>query len=90
MLLAALAVARTCGSHDEEISQEEAVELATAEAGFTPCSERGCVVVRAVQRGIPTRLYWLIGLAEALGEDGRPTRTESYLIDAETGDVART
>jgi len=46
--------------------------------------------VRAVQRGIPTRLYWLIGLAEALGENGRPTRTESYLIDAETGDVART
>ena len=89
MLLAALAVSRTCGAHDEEISQDEAVALATEQASFTPCEERGCVVVRAVQRGIPTRLFWLIGLAEDLGEDGRPTRAQNFLVDAETGDVTR-
>ena len=89
MLLAALAVARTCGAHDQEISQEEAVELATGSASFTPCAEQGCVVVRAVQRGIPTRLYWLVGLAEDLGEDGRPTRFQNFLVDAATGEVTR-
>ena len=89
VLLAALLVARTCGAHDQEISQEEAIELATENASFTPCAERGCIVVRAIQRGIPTRLYWLVGLAEDLDESGRPTRFQNFVVDAETGVVTR-
>jgi hypothetical protein len=89
VLVGALAVARTCGSHGREVSAEEAIELATSEAAFTPCTERGCVVVRAVQRGIPTRLVWIVGLAESLDEDGRPTRFVNFLVDARTGEIAR-
>ena len=89
VLLAAFLVARTCGAHDQEVSQEEAIELATENASFMPCAERGCVVVRAVQRGIPTRLFWLVGLAEDLDENGRPTRFQNFLVDAETGAVTR-
>ena len=89
MLLAAVAVARTCGSSNQEVSQEEAVEIATAEAGFEPCSETGCVVIRALRQGIPSRLYWVVGLAEALDAEGRPTRTKTYLIDVMTGDATQ-
>jgi hypothetical protein len=89
VLVAALVVARTCGSHGREVSQEEAIEIAKSEAVFTPCAERGCVVVRAVQQGIPTRLVWIVGLAESLDEDGRPTRFVNFLVDARTGEITR-
>jgi hypothetical protein len=89
VLLAAVAVARTCGSSNQEVSQEEAVAIATAEAGFEPCSETGCVVIRALRQGIPSRLYWVVGLAQALDAEGRPTRTKTYLIDVMTGDATQ-
>lgn len=89
VLLAAALVARTCGSHNREISKDEAIEIATERAGFTPCEERGCVVIRAVQRGIPLRLYWIVGLAEELDESGRPVRFRNFLVDARTGDINR-
>jgi hypothetical protein len=89
VLLAALAVARTCGSHGQEVSREEAIEIAKDEVDFTPCSERGCVVTRAVQRGIPTRLVWIVGLAESLDENGRPIRFANFVVDARTGEITR-
>ena len=89
VLVGALVVARTCGSHGQEVSREEAIEIAKDEVAFTPCAERGCVVVRAVQRGIPTRLVWIVGLAESLDENGRPTRFANFLVDARTGEIAR-
>jgi hypothetical protein len=45
------------------------------------------VVIRAVPRGIPSRLFWLVGLAENLDDSGKPTRFVNVLIDVETGDV---
>lgn len=89
VLVAALAVARTCGKHEDEVSQEEAIELAEGEAGFAPCEQPGCVVVRAVQQGIPPRLVWIVGLAETLGPDGKPERAETFVVDAATGEVTR-
>jgi predicted secreted protein len=89
VLVAALVVARTCGSQGEQVSREEAIEIAKREAAFTPCAERGCVIVRAVNRGIPTRLVWIVGLAESLDEDGRPVRFANFLVDARTGEIAR-
>jgi len=47
------------------------------------------VVIRAIQRGIPTRLVWVVGLAESLDADGRPTRFENFIVDAETGEITR-
>ena len=89
ILLAAAGVARSCGSHDARISQAEAVEIAKENADLTPCAQQGCVMVRAVQRGLPTRLVWIVGLAEDLDANGRPTVVENFLIDARTGALTR-
>lgn len=45
--------------------------------------------MRAVQRGIPPRLVWIVGLAEELDADGEPLRAESVIVDAATGEVSR-
>ena len=89
MLLAALLVARTCGSNDKEISQEDAVAIAREQAAFTPCSEPTCVQVRYVPRGIPIQGYWGVVLADKLDAEGRPNRIESFLVNVETGAVSR-
>jgi hypothetical protein len=65
------------------------VELARAEASFEPCAETLCQQWRYIQRGIPPRGFWLVGLADELDAEGRPTRTESFLVDVATGDVTR-
>lgn len=90
MLLAALLVSRTCGAQPQDVSKDEAIEIATNAAGFTPCEQPGCVVVRAVQRGIPTRLVWIVGLAEDLDDEGEPTRFRNFLVDAQTGEILPT
>jgi hypothetical protein len=89
VLIAAAGVARSCGSHGGTISQAEAIEIAREDADFTPCDRQGCVMVRAVQRGLPTRLVWIVGLAEDLDANGVPTRFQNVLVDARTGDVTR-
>jgi hypothetical protein len=86
--LAAAGVARTCGSSGAKVSKEEAIEIAKESASFKPCDETGCVVVRGLRRGFPSRLYWLVGLAEGVNAGGEPTRSQSFLIDARTGDLS--
>ena len=85
----ALISARTCGSSQGEIDAEEAVELARAEASFEPCPEIQCQQRRFVQRGIPPRAFWGVVLVDELDENGEPSRTESFLVDVQTGDVTR-
>jgi hypothetical protein len=85
----AVVATRTCASQDREIDAEEAVELARAEASFEPCTEPACEQRRLVPRGIPPRQYWAVVLAPALDASGVPTRTESFLVDATTGEVRR-
>jgi hypothetical protein len=88
LLIAALA-ARTCASQNREISQDEAIEIAVESVGFEPCSEQICVQIRYLQRGIPVRGYWLVGLARDVDENGEPIGAESVLVDVQTGDVSR-
>jgi hypothetical protein len=90
LLVVALLVARTCGSNQQEVTQEEAIELAKAEASFEPCSQTACVQVRYVPRGVPVRGFWGVVLSDELVDDGRPSRTETFLVDVQTGDVTRT
>ena len=90
VLLAALVVARTCGSNNREISQDEAIEIAKESASFEPCPELQCVQIRYVPRGIPVRGYWGVVLSDELDSEGEPNRTESFLIDVQTGEAART
>jgi hypothetical protein len=89
VLVAALVVARTCGSNNQEISQEEAIEIAKQQASFEPCPQVQCVQIRYVPRGIPVRGYWGVVLSDELDSDGGPNRTESFLIDVQTGKAAR-
>ena len=89
VLLAALVVARTCGSNDKEISQEKAIEIAKENASFEPCPQVQCVQIRYVPRGIPVQGYWGVVLSDELDADGQPNRTETFLINVSTGDVSR-
>ena len=89
LLVFTLLVSRTCGSNREEVTQQEAVEIAIESASFVPCEQEGCVLVRALNQGIPTRLVWIVGLADRLDADGEPVRVENFEVDAETGEVTR-
>ena len=89
VLLAALLVARTCGSNNKEISQDEAIEIAKESASFEPCPQLQCVQIRYVPRGIPVRGFWGVVLSDEIDSDGEPNRTESFLIDVQTGEAAR-
>ena len=89
VLVAALAFTRTCGSRDQRISQDEAIAIATKNASFKPCDQQKCVLIRAVNQGIPVRLFWLVGLAPAIDAQGNPVRAENFLIDMETGAITR-
>ena len=89
VLLAALLVARTCGSSNKEISQDEAIEIAKESASFEPCPQLQCVQIRYVPRGIPVRGFWGVVLSDKIDSDGEPHRTESFLIDVQTGEAAR-
>jgi hypothetical protein len=89
VLVGALLVSRTCGSNNQEISQEEAIEIAKDNAAFEPCPEQQCVQIRFIQRGIPVQAYWGVVLSDELDDEGQPNRIESFLIDVVTGDVSR-
>lgn len=89
VLFAAFVATRSCASRDQNISKDEAIQIARDEATFEPCDQTGCVLIRAVNQGIPVRLYWIVGLAEELGPGGKPVRVENFLVDAETGEITR-
>jgi hypothetical protein len=89
LLLFTLLVSKTCASNRDEISSQEAVELAMEQASFVPCPEERCRQVRHVPQGIPPVDYWGVVLSERLDAEGQPTRTESFLVNASTGEVTR-
>jgi hypothetical protein len=89
VLVAALVVARTCGSTGRQISQSQAIEIAKENAAFEPCPQQQCVQIRYIQRGIPPRGYWAVVLSDELDDQGQPNRIERFLIDVRTGDVSR-
>jgi hypothetical protein len=88
VLVAAAAVARTCGSQNQTVSRDEAIAIATETVGFEPCAQPICVQIRFLQRGIPIRGYWLVGLAREVDAQGEPVGARSVLIDVQTGDVS--
>jgi hypothetical protein len=88
VLLVALGVSRSCGSSRDDITREEAVALAIEEASFEPCAEEICRQVRFIQRGVPPVGYWGVVLSEHVVQ-GRPSRTESFLVNAASGEVTR-
>ena len=89
VLLVALGVARSCAAGRDDISKDEAVELAVGAASFEPCPEEACRQVRYLQRGVPPVGYWGVVLSEELDAQGRPTKVESFLVNARSGEVTR-
>ncbi len=82
-------VSKTCASSGDDITQQEAVEIAMAEASFVPCPQAICRQVRYLNQGIPPDGYWGVVLSEEVDANGQPNRTESFLVNASTGAVTR-
>jgi hypothetical protein len=82
VLLAALLVARTCGSSEPTVSQEEAIEIAKRQVDFEPQQ----VQIRNVPRGIEGRRSWAVSLYT--GTISSPGTCRVVEIDARSGRVA--
>jgi hypothetical protein len=89
LLAFAFLVSRSCASNSGDISQQEAVDLAIAHASFTPCERQICRQVRYLNQGVPPVGYWGVVLSETVNAQGEPSRTESFLVNASTGEVTR-
>jgi hypothetical protein len=80
-LLAFIAL-KTCASHDEKVSYEEAEAIAREQVDFEPTK----VLVRGVQRGLDAHLYWAVSLST---ENAQGVRVEcaTVLVDAANGET---
>jgi hypothetical protein len=81
VLVAALLVARTCGSSQPTVTQEEAIEIAKQRVDFEPRS----VQIRNVPRGLEGRRSWAVSLYT--GTISRPGTCRVVEIDASSGQV---
>ncbi len=80
MLLLALFVARACASTGDEISKEEAIEIAEREVSYRPDRTQ----VRLIRRGAPqSRPYWAVSLA-TVDSRGDLERVTVVVVDART------
>lgn len=80
VLLLAFAATRSCASSEGQISEQEAIEIATREVSYEP--ER--TQVRLVRRGVPqSRPFWAVSLS-TVDSEGRLDRVTVVLIDAQT------
>jgi hypothetical protein len=82
VLLAAYLVSRSCGSVGDEISQDQAVEIAKGQVDFEPEQFQ----VRLFKKGIDSHPYWGVSLYN--GPRTQPTRCRVVQVDAVTGRVA--
>ena len=87
LLVFTLLVSKTCASNRDDITQQDAVDIAIENASFEPCAEEICRQVRFLPQGIPPVGYWGVVLSERIDANGQPNRTESFLINAATGEV---
>jgi hypothetical protein len=90
LLLFTLLVSKTCASNRDDITQQEAVDIAIENASFVPCERDVCRQVRFIQQGVPPVGYWGVVLSEMVDDQGQPNRTESFLVNAATGAVSKT
>lgn len=70
-------VAQSCQQDQIRVDQQEAIEVARPEAGFTP--ER--TQIRLVRQGLDARPYWAISFSAG-------PRITTVRVDAKTGAVA--
>jgi hypothetical protein len=69
------------------VTAAAAVQILELSVGFEPCPEPQCVRTRLVERN--RRHYWMVTFAERSSDDSvKASRTQTHLIDAETGVVS--
>ncbi len=85
VLLLALLVARTCGSSEPEIDQEQAIAAALERIPFEPEQTR----IRYVKQGLGGEAVWAVSLARC-ANDGSIEQFALVRVDVETGDVVET
>jgi hypothetical protein len=86
MLLAVFVLAfialKTCASHEDNISYQEAEAIARKEVDFVPDK----VLVRGVQRGLDAQLFWAVSLSTT-NAAGIREECATVLVDARTGET---
>ncbi|MGH3065306.1 MAG: hypothetical protein ACRDOF_03300 [Gaiellaceae bacterium] len=83
VLLVAFLATKSCARHDDKVSQEEAIAIATEKAAFKPDK----VQIRYVPRGFPPVYFWAVSLY-TLKQD-QPDRVQVLLVNPTTGAVQR-
>jgi hypothetical protein len=82
VLIAALGVARSCGSADRNVTADEAVAIARESTDFVPDKHQ----VRFFQQGIPPQPRWAVSLYD-LGPQDRAIRVHLVIVNATTGAI---
>ena len=82
VFLLAFVALKTCASRDEEISFEEAEEIARDQVDLEPDK----VLVRGVQRGLDAHLYWAVSLTTT-NAAGVRVECATVLVDSENGEA---
>jgi hypothetical protein len=81
LLVFTLLVSKTCASNKNEISQQEAVEIAREHIDFTPDDYQ----IRYVPQGVPPVYFWAVSFYTEV--NGQPAHVEVVLVNATTGAV---
>jgi hypothetical protein len=82
VFLLAFVALKTCASHEDNVSYQEAEQIAREQVDFEP--EK--VLVRGVQRGLDAQLFWAVSLSTT-NEAGFREECATVLVDAETGET---
>lgn len=82
VLLLALLVARTCGSSDPEVSQEEAIAAAREEIDFEVEQTR----IRYVKQGFQGEAVWAVSFARC-ATDGSIAQFALVRVDVDSGEI---
>jgi hypothetical protein len=86
LLLAVLALAfvfaKTCAAKDDQVSYEEAEAIAREKIEFQPDK----VLVRGINRGLESKLFWAVSLSTT-NSAGIRVDCATVLVDAATGEA---
>lgn len=81
LLVFTLVVSKSCASNKNEISQQQAVQIAKQQVDFTPDDYQ----IRYVPQGVPPIYFWAVSLYTE--RNGQPVRVQVVLVNATTGAV---
>lgn len=81
LLVFTLVASKTCAGNHNDISQQEAVEIAKQHVDFTPDDYQ----IKYLPQGVPPVYVWAVSLYTL--KNGQPARVQVVLVNATTGAV---